>query len=52
MILKPNIQRYATEIEHTYLPPCLRCAAASVDWRMEKLISGGEVRAILGHSTL
>ena len=47
MKLKPNIQRYASEIEHTYLFPCLRYAAASVDWSLEKLVSGGKVRAIM-----
>jgi len=47
MKLEPNIQRYASEIEHTYLFPCLRYAAASIDWRMEKLVGGGKVRAIM-----
>ena len=36
MMLKPDIQRYVSEAEHTYLLPCIRYAAASVDWGIEK----------------
>lgn len=46
-MLKPDIKRYASEIEHAYLLPCVRYATASINWRMEKLVGGCKVCAIM-----